>query len=111
MSRIIDPAFYELRTKPLPTLPQRRRFLRERLAKERGHLDRFAKLAGARARHDVQTILSNIQLIEKARGWQACSAAGSAWIDPGQNPRISCYPATPIVRRSVLALIKVATIA
>jgi len=75
VSRILDPAFYELRTKPLPTLPERRRLLRERLAKERGHLARFVDLtagnrlpsaAHARVKENVEMIRSNIGLLEKA---------------------------------------------
>jgi hypothetical protein len=42
----LDPAFFELRTKPLPTLPERRRLVRERLAKERAELGRL-RMRGA----------------------------------------------------------------
>jgi len=75
MSRILDPAFYELRTKPLPTLPQRRRMLRERLAREQAQLDRFVQLAAdmhltpaaaTRSRNNVRTAMRNIRLLEKA---------------------------------------------
>jgi hypothetical protein len=37
----LDPAFLELRAKPLPTLPERRRLIRERLAKERAEFGRL----------------------------------------------------------------------
>jgi hypothetical protein len=43
----LDPAFLELRTKPLPTLPERRRFIREYLVKAQGKLDRLLRLAAA----------------------------------------------------------------
>jgi hypothetical protein len=75
MSRSLDPAFHELRTKPLPTLPQRRRLIRERLAREQAHLDQFARLAApehltaaaaARARNNVRIAATNVRMLQKA---------------------------------------------
>jgi hypothetical protein len=61
MSRSEDPAFYELRTKPLPTLAERRRFVRERLAKEEASLAQLMRLgagpdAGRKIRADVSLL-------------------------------------------------------
>ena len=61
----LDPAFLELRTTPLPTLPQRRRLIRERLAKERAELGRL-RMRGA-APHVIIKKGAGILLLRKAR--------------------------------------------
>jgi len=76
MSRSLDPAFYELRTKPLPTLPERRRIIRERLAKAQAELDQFSRLLAAephatskatsRARAMVRTKKYEVSQLTKA---------------------------------------------
>jgi hypothetical protein len=43
----LDPAFLELRTKPLPTLSERRRFIREHLARTQAKLNRLTRLVAA----------------------------------------------------------------
>jgi hypothetical protein len=43
----LDPAFLELRTKPLPTLPERRRLIREQLVKTQSEFNRLMRLAAA----------------------------------------------------------------
>ncbi len=76
MSRILDPAFSQLRQQPLPTLPERRRLVRERLAKEQGDLDQFARLlaaephatskAASRARAMVRAKKANVDKLRRA---------------------------------------------
>ncbi len=39
----LDPAFYQLRQKPLPTLQERRRLVSERLAKTQAEIDRLIR--------------------------------------------------------------------
>jgi hypothetical protein len=63
----LDPAFYELRTKPLRTLPQRRRLIRERLAKERAELGSL-RMRGA-APHVIIKKCAGIRLLTKARDY------------------------------------------
>ena len=60
----LDPAFYELRTKPLPTLPRRRQMIRERLARERAELGRL-RMRGA-APHVIAKKCAGIRLLRKA---------------------------------------------
>jgi hypothetical protein len=64
-----------LRTKPLPTLPQRRQMIRERLAKEQAKLDQFGRLAAdanlslraaAVARRKVRTAKWAVNQLTKA---------------------------------------------
>jgi len=71
----LDPAFYQLRQKPMPTLPERRRLVRERLAKEQAELDQFSRLAAdpflfqeaaAAARAKVRRARSDVELLRKA---------------------------------------------
>src|ERR1700730_6837567 len=71
----LDPAFYELRTKPLPTLPERRRLIHEQLVKEVEELERFTKLAEDKclcaaaadaARRKVRTTAAGVRLLIKA---------------------------------------------
>jgi hypothetical protein len=45
----LDPAFLELRTKPLPTLKERRQMIREHLAKAQATLNQMTRLAAAGA--------------------------------------------------------------
>jgi len=60
----LDPAFYELRTKPLPTMSERRRLVRERLAKERAALVELRTL-GAEPRA-ILAKCDDVKLLRKA---------------------------------------------
>jgi hypothetical protein len=64
-----------LRTKPLPTLPERRRIVRERLAKAEAELDQFTRLAAgphfsaraaAAVRTKVRSTKTDIRMLQKA---------------------------------------------
>jgi hypothetical protein len=68
MSRIKDPAFYELRQKPLPTLSERRRFIQEKLAETEAKLGRYSRLLLAQqvskqARALVKTAKADVDLL------------------------------------------------
>ena len=69
-----------LRTKPLPTLPQRRQMIRERLAKEQAELEQFSRLAAdanlspraaAEARRKVRTARWAVNQLTKALDYLA----------------------------------------
>jgi hypothetical protein len=64
MSHIKDPAFYALRTKPLPTLAERRRFVRERLAKEEADFNRLVWIGAAP--DVIRKMRANVRLLRRA---------------------------------------------
>jgi hypothetical protein len=86
----LDPAFYEFRQKPLPTLPERRRLIRERLVKTQAELNRMLRKAAAGSYGTLKARRQAKRLVRKA-AWEVYQLTEALRYLGEPDPRLDLY--------------------